>query len=173
MQPSTPSKRFATENAPIDDVLWTLCHGSMDPRLARLNEPHIRPLTELVLDLRGRGHIVPNFDPNDGGCNAGALILLETPGPEAAGSGFVSRDNPDQTARNMGHALDQAELKRGDVLLWNVVPYCISTPDRNGNATNAQVRAALPDTQLLIDRIPNLRAVVFCGRKAQFAAPDL
>jgi hypothetical protein len=141
----------------------------MDPRLARLNEPHLMPLTKLVEDIRARGFTVPNFDPNDGGCNARSLFLLETPGPKAVSSSFVSRDNPDPSAKNVGEALDRAGLQRSEVLLWNVVPYCISTADRNGKTTAKQVRESIPDTQALIDRLPHLKAVIFCGEKAREA----
>ena len=58
---------------------------------------------------------------------------------------------------------------RADVLLWNVVPYYLSTKDKNRNATSAQIRAAIPDTQAFVDALPNLKAIVFCGRKAQRA----
>jgi hypothetical protein len=69
----------------------------------------------------------------------------------------------------MGLALDQAGLLRADVLIWNVVPYCVSTIGKNRNATKAQVREAISDTQAFIDSLPNLRVVVFCGRKAEQA----
>jgi hypothetical protein len=38
-----------------------------DTREDRLNDPHVRPLMDLVRDLRNRGLDVPNVDPNDGG----------------------------------------------------------------------------------------------------------
>ena len=51
--------------------------GSSDPRLARLYEPHVEPLTRLISVIRDRagGQTVPNVDPNDGGINAPALFL--------------------------------------------------------------------------------------------------
>src|SRR5262245_33198532 len=72
-----------------------MAHGGvrLDTREDRLNDPHVRPLMELVRYLRSRGLDVPNVDPNDGGVNAQVLILLETPGPKAVASRFVSRDN--------------------------------------------------------------------------------
>jgi hypothetical protein len=81
-----------------------------DPREAQLHDPHVLPLMNVVRDLRAQGLIVPNVDPNDGGVNARVLVLLETPGPKAVASGFVSRDNPDPTARNLGLVLDEAGL---------------------------------------------------------------
>jgi uracil-DNA glycosylase len=127
----------------------------------------------LIKGLRVRGLTVPNIDPNDGGLNARALFLLETPGPMGVKFGFVSRDNPSPASRNMVSAFESAGLLRNQTLLWNVVPYYISTVDKNGNATNAQVLAAVPDTQAFIDGLPRLRVVVFCGRKAQRAMEHL
>src|SRR3982074_2124679 len=54
-------------------------------------------------------------------------------------SGFVSRDNPDPSAKNMGKVLDAAGFARWDVFLWNVVPYCVSTETQNRNATAAHI----------------------------------
>ena len=41
--------------------------------------------------------MIPHFDPLDGGSNAQVLFLMEAPGPKASASGFVSRNNPDET----------------------------------------------------------------------------
>jgi len=139
----------------------------------RLNDPHVRPLMDVVRDLRARGLVVPNVDPNDGGVDARILVLLETPGPRAVGSGFVSRDNPDPSARNMGKILDEAGFARSDVLLWNVVPYCISTETQSRHATTAHIREAIPACQAFIDCLPKLVAVVFGGRSAQRAQKSL
>jgi hypothetical protein len=144
--------------------------GSSDPRLARLYEPHVEPLTRLISVIRDRagGQTVPNVDPNDGGINAPALFLLESPGPKAAWTDFVSRDNPDPSARNMTCALRQAEFTREQTLLWNVVPQCVSTPEKNRNATRLQVRRAVPDTEAFVAALRVLRVIVFCGRRAQW-----
>jgi uracil-DNA glycosylase len=144
-----------------------------DPRIARLNDARFTNLMRLIDGMRDRGRShkleYPNVDPNDGGQNARALFLLETPGRKSVASGFVSRCNDDDTAKNMGRAWDKAKLLRADVLLWNVVPYYLSTKDKNRNATSAQIHAAIPDTQAFVDALPNLKAIVFCGRKAQRA----
>src|SRR6516162_8039324 len=121
-----------------------------DPREARLNDPHVVPLMNVVRDLRARGLVVPNVDPNDAGVNARVLVLLETPGPKSVASGFVSCDNPDPSAANLAQALDDASLARSDVLLWNVVPQCLSTATQNRNASAAEILAAAPDLQAFI-----------------------
>ena len=162
--------------------------ADLDPREARLNELHVRPLMELVHKLRKRfadiaetnGDLdppgVPNVDPTDGGVNARALFFLATPGRRAVGSGFVSQDNPDDTALNMRKALAEAGFRRPDVVLWNVVPYCVSTKYQDRKVSDAQVRKAVPDSQAFVDELlksRRLKVVVFCGLKAQLAGSFL
>src|SRR5262249_31271696 len=152
-----------------------MAHGGvrLDTRGDRLHDPHVRPLMDLVCDLRPRRLHVPNVDPNASGVDAQVLILLETPGPKAVGSRFVSRDNPDPSARNLGRVLDDARLARADVVVWNVVPQCLSSTEQNRNASAAEIRDASPDLQAFIDRLPKLAVVVFCGRPAQRAITDV
>ena len=128
---------------------------------------------DLVISMRARGLNIPNVDPFDGGVSARALFLLETPGPRAVGTGFVSRDNPDPSAKNIGTALDDAAFLRSEIVLWNVVPHCVSTVDKNRNVTSAQIRDAMPDTQAFVDCLSNLKVIVLCGRRAQKVAPLL
>jgi hypothetical protein len=146
----------------------------MDEREGRLSEPHVAPLMTLVREWREREQLdVPNVDPNDGGVNARMLVLLESPGPRAVGTGFVSRDNPDPSARNIARLLDSAGFARSEVLIWNVVPFCVSTVDRNRNASRSQIVAALPRTRAFIERLRDLRVIVLAGRRAQIVRPLL
>ena len=144
-----------------------------DPREKQLKEAHVLPLMELICSWRSQGWSVPSIDPLDGGIRAKALFLLESPGPQAVGSNYISRDNPDPSARNMADSLARAGLAREDTLLWNVVPYCVATRERNRNASSTQIKGARDFTQAFINCLPNLRAIVFCGRKAQIAKPLL
>jgi hypothetical protein len=41
------------------------------------------------------------------------------------------------------------------------------------DTTETQVREAVPDTQAFIDKLPDLKVVVFCGRKALMAKKHL
>jgi uracil-DNA glycosylase len=141
---------------------------SLDPRLERLDEEHVRELTAIIEGIRqrpGRPH-VPNVDPNDGGSLASALFLLESPGPKAVGTEFVSRDNPDPSARNMGRALDNAGFSRKEYVLWNVVPQCISTREQNRKPSRTQVGDAVADTLNFIRALKEPKVIVFCGRAA-------
>jgi hypothetical protein len=142
-----------------------------DDCLRRL-EPHILPLTKLVDSLRSSGLDTPDVDPNNGGINAKVLFFLETPGPKAV-NGLVSRDNLDPTARNFKSACDEVGLAREIMALWNVVPQCLSTPERSVNPTRAQIKAALPATLDFIGRFHNLRVIVFCGVSARYAMKKL
>jgi len=72
-------------------------------RAGMLSLPHMLPLRDFVESLRnemGPEYEIPHFDPLDGGINAQVLFLLEAPGSKAVASGFVSRHNPDETAKN-------------------------------------------------------------------------
>ncbi len=119
---------------------------------------------------------IPDFDPADGGITAKVLVLLEAPGPKA--TQYVSRDNPDPTARNIKSALEAAGVPRADTCLWNVVPFYIGRDDRTciRAAKQSDISIGAPFVLRLIDAMPNIRSVVLLGRKAQRVAahrPDL
>ncbi len=80
---------------------------------------------------------VPHFDPLDGGINARVLFLLEAPGAKAVASGFVSRNNPDETARNFFDLNMAAGIARRDTVCWNVVPWYIGTGTKREMTCNA------------------------------------
>ena len=97
-------------------------------RRAQLSESHIAPLTAFVEALRekvGSGVAIPDFDPWDGGVDAEILYLLEAPGPRAVASGFVSRNNPDESAKNFFQLNGEAKIPRKRTVTWNVVPWYI------------------------------------------------
>lgn len=157
-----------------------------DPRLDRLREPHVAPLTDYVLRLRakhGGGEAVPWFDPDDGGINARVLLLLEAPGPRALGtdsprpasrgSGFISATNNDPTARITLACRTEAGLTADQCVHWNAVPWYIGDGTRIRPATTADLVAALPATRELLGLLPDLRVVVLLGNKAQDAWPRL
>jgi len=116
---------------------------------------------------------VPDFDPCDGGVTARALFLLEAPGPQAVASGFVSRNNPDPTARNMCELLSEAGLLRKDTLLWNVVPWYCGDGQRIQAPSRDDIRKGLTVLPKLLAILRDLRCVVLVGRKAQQARSAL
>ena len=93
-------------------------------RAAMLEQSHIKPLIKYLADVKARHpeKELPYFDPCDGGIGAKTLFLLEAPGPKAVGSTFISRNNPDPTARNLCELLLEANIARADTLIWNIVP---------------------------------------------------
>jgi hypothetical protein len=132
-------------------------------RRAALSQPHKAPLVAFVEHLRGRcgqGRRVPDFDPLDGGVHAECLFLLEAPGGRAVASGFVSRDNPDETAKNFFLLNEEAGLTRANTVIWNVVPWYVGTGSRIRAATRADIAAAAPFLDEFLGLLPRLRVVV-------------
>lgn len=117
-----------------------------------------------------RTRSVPNIDPDDGGAFAKILVLLESPGPRAVNSNFVSCCNDDPSARNMKFVLRRVGLRRKDVIIWNVVPWCVSSVTKNSRVSHQQVRDAARQTQEFLETIKGLRAVIFAGKFAQYAS---
>ena len=140
-------------------------------RVDMISNPHIKPLTDFVATIReekGLGYDVPYFDPMDGGVEGKVLFVLEAPGPKAVHSGFISRNNPDQSATNMFGLLTEARFRRDETILWNIVPWYI------GDERHKKIRAAkredieegLPYLYRLISLLPNLKAIVLVGKNA-------
>jgi len=139
--------------------------------------PHVAPLTAFAASLRTRPNVkVPDFDPLDGGVNAKILFLFEKPGPMTdalregqRGSGFVSRNNNDPTAKATLHFMKVAAIPRRDTLIWNVIPWW----DGHIKFSAPDLEAALPELDRLLSLLPQLRSVVFVGRTAAKASPHL
>ena len=142
-------------------------------RLLALGSDHVRELATFIAGLRTDVLKFPDIDPTDGGARARALFLLESPGRKAVDSGFVSFDNPDGSARNLTKLLSFSGIDRRHVVLWNACPYCVSTKEKNRNATKRQILGALPETKKFIQMLPNLLVVVLCGKRAQWASNSL
>ena len=142
-------------------------------RRGLLDYPHMRPLTQMIGALRdeGRGY-VPDMDPLDGGVRARLLFLMEKPGPMTApgeikkqGSGFISRDNDDQTAAAIFGFMNAARIPRDQTLLWNAIPWWNGTI----RITPQEWRDGLSRLEALTALLPDLRGVVLVGKKAERA----
>jgi uracil-DNA glycosylase len=141
-------------------------------RHQQLAEPHIAPLTDFVRALRaelGDSASVPDFDPWDGGVHAEVLFLLEAPGGRAVGSGFISRNNPDETAKNFFELNQAAGIPRRRTVTWNVVPWYIGTGTKIRAAKTSDVAQAEESLRSLLRMLPRLKAIVLIGRAAQKA----
>ena len=144
--------------------------------MRELQAPHIRPLTTFVEELReeaGAGAEIPYFDPWDGGVEARILFLLEAPGPKAVRSGFVSRNNPDETAKNFHELNMEAGIDRKTTIIWNAVPWYIGDGTKIRAATPKDLKDGLKPLPRLLELLPNLRSIVLVGRKAEKATTQL
>ncbi|MDO6462085.1 uracil-DNA glycosylase [Granulosicoccaceae sp. 1_MG-2023] len=142
---------------------------ALDVRLSQINESSIAPLTAFVQRLRekmGADAAIPYFDPWDGGVNAEALFLLEAPGPKARNSGFVSMNNPDETAKNLFVISREAGIDRKRIAIWNTVPWYIGSDSKIRPATAADIARGIESLAELIQLLPKLRAIVLVGQKA-------
>jgi len=147
-----------------------------EARVAMLQRPHIAPLTSFVDDIRSKlsdPSGVPYFDPLDGGIAAKLLIVLEAPGPKAVRSGFVSRNNPDDTARNVFNVFRQAGFARSETAMWNIVPWYIGTGQKIRAASAKDIRSGLPYLNRLLALLPNLQGIGLLGKKAARVKLDL
>jgi uracil-DNA glycosylase len=139
-------------------------------RVARLQEPHIAPLTAFIDRIRRTTdphapYWAPYFDPKSGGIKAQVLLLMESPGPKVSQTGFVSADNPDGTAENVSCLLKLAGLSRDRVLMWNSFPWQLSAKQVVVPGEN-HLREAAPATLELISLLPQLKVVVLVGSRA-------
>jgi uracil-DNA glycosylase len=138
-------------------------------RREMLREPHISPLTDFVEALRaerGFTNEVPYFDPMDGGVNAKVLFILEAPGAKAVSSGFISRNNPDETAKNMFNFLNHVGFDRRESALWNIVPWYIGTGQKIRPARKTDIEQGLRYLEQLLNLLPVLENIVLVGAKA-------
>jgi uracil-DNA glycosylase len=147
-----------------------------EARRAQLSEPHIAPLSAFVASLReelGPLAHVPDFDPWDGGTQAEVLFLLEAPGGRAVSSGFVSRNNPDETARNFFEMNCAAGIPRGRTVTWNIIPWYLGSGTKIRPATQRDIHASADALRRLLALLPRLTAVVLIGRAAEKAIPSI
>jgi hypothetical protein len=146
--------------------------GACAARSKQLHEPHIAPLTVFVETLRAQvgAHVsIPNFDPWDGGIDAEILYLLEAPGPKAVLTGFVSRNNPDESVKNFFELNAEAKIPRKRTVTWNIVPWYIGDGKHIRSANRDDLQTGIRELPRLFSLLPRLCAVVLVGRKAEQA----
>jgi uracil-DNA glycosylase len=139
-------------------------------RLQRVWDAHVAPLNRLVEEIRkerGSGFAVPYFDPADGGVQAECLYVMEAPGARAVRTGFVSRNNPDETARNVCVLSAEAGLPRALTAIWNIVPWYIGDESSIRAATGVDIVGGWPYLQRVLELLPRMKVAVLLGRKAQ------
>lgn len=162
----------APDNISEDAPYLLKDQAERERRIGMLTLPHMKPLTDYLVSIRAKcrqDHHIPDYDPCDGGIQARALFLLEAPGPQAVGSGFVSRNNPDPTARNMWHLMRDAGMPRSDTLIWNICPWYVGENGHIVPVKAKDIREALPYLSELLGLLPHLQKIVLVGGKAQSA----
>lgn len=142
-------------------------------KLARIRAPHVVPLNDLADRIAeaeglGRGE-VPYVDPDTGGIDARMLVLLDNPSTKAesaTGSGLLSLDNNDRTARNCREAYARHGVRSKDVVHWNVVPFPVAGV-KNGGSTPAERARSVRWTREIVDLLPDLEIVLLLGAAAR------
>ncbi len=126
-------------------------------------------LDEFISSLRQKhsNYYVPNFDSNNAKENALILFLFEKPGPmtdpKNGGSGFISQDNNDPTARATKDFLSKAGIDRKDAIFWN----CISGWNGTRKITPEERKEAKVEINELLRILVNLESIVFVGNEAK------
>jgi hypothetical protein len=141
-------------------------------RRARTYDGDPGKLNRWVDGLRSTlGEQIPYFDPAAATHGARVLLLFQDPSQEAEeGSGFISRHNNDQTARNAYLAAEEAGLAYEVSLHWNVVPWWIANPGKPRRTAAAEALRARPFLVQLFELLdPSPDVVVVSGRQAQAA----
>ncbi len=147
---------------------------------ARLWEDHVAPVNRFVEVMRaeltaergiedgGPPVYVPYIDPDSGGIRARVLFLLESPaGPAALGSGMLSADNNDETARNVWRAYAATGLPRTAGLHWNAVPWYVGDGKRNASVKAVEVERGRQYLSRLLDLTPEVSVLLALGKPAQ------
>lgn len=142
-------------------------------KLAHIRDRHVAPINALadrVADAEGfaRG-LVPYVDPQLGGVDAEVLALLDNPSTKAeagTGSGLLSLENDDLTARNCAKAYNAFGLTPGKVVHWNVAPAPIAGAKNGRSSASERVRGARWLRELL-ELLPNLRVILLMGDMAR------
>ncbi len=120
----------------------------------------------------------PLFDPDFGGIHATVALLFATPGPAVSsgttqpGTGFVSPDNPDPSAKRTNDVLVNAGIPRCDVVIWNAIPwYLPRKQDRTlNNGSAADQKLAAPLLFEFLSLCPRLNVLVLLGNIARDVA---
>lgn len=128
-----------------------------------------------IREKEGFNEEIPDFDPKNGNLNAKFLLVLEAPGPKAIKTGYISIDNPDLTAKNLGRQLTKANVYPSEIAIWNIVPWYVGNDSKtriravNGNEVDVGIRYL----KKLISIIPNLKCIVLVGAAARKAHVEL
>ncbi|GLB64901.1 hypothetical protein NCCP2495_27810 [Dietzia sp. NCCP-2495] len=149
-----------------------------DPAIVAVKRAHVRDLhvapinaiADAVADAEGiaRG-LVPYVDPQLGGVEAEVLALLDNPSTKAeagTGSGLLSLENDDGSARRCAGIYNDFGLTPQQVVHWNVAPAPISGT-KNGRSSAAERARGARWLSELRALLPNLKVVLLMGAMAR------
>jgi hypothetical protein len=180
-----PEQTFIQNTAVRRSRLLSLRHNSaeVERRRARVDQSPVASLNAWVRDVRlspllpsGAGDTVPWFDPDGGGELAKLLFLMQDPSAVAYGTGFISPDNDDYSARNATVACEAAGLRPDIRVHWNIFPHWVNITKKGKlvdpgrpvqTYRQAQPAAVRFLGELLEARLPNLQVLVLLGKEAQ------
>lgn len=164
----------------IDEARSLRNPGVREARLKMLGCRHVASLTRYVEELRPEveqlrleldiGELVPYFDPLDGGIDAKCLFIIEAPGIGPVKSGYISRNNDDDTAENFFNlnSEDDVDLDRTLTASWNLVPWYLGDGKRIWHPNTSEKAAGLAHLQrLLSGPMRNVEVVVLSGKPAR------
>ncbi|MBU1075451.1 uracil-DNA glycosylase [Patescibacteria group bacterium] len=155
----------------MDDYPKSLGNENIRKKRTKLLKlKHFLPLTIFVNEIRKEQGVtkkIPYFDSFDGGVFAECLFVLEAPGSKAVRSGFVSRNNPDETAKNFFEMNNIAGIERDKTIIWNIIPWYIGSGNKIRPAKQNDINKGIPYLTRLLPLLPHLRVIVLVGRKAQ------
>ncbi len=103
------------------------------------------------------------------GSTRGCWCCLDNPSTKAeagTGSGLLSLENNDRTARNCREAYDRHGVDWRDVIHWNVVPFPVAGV-KNGGSTVAERARAVPWTREVVGLLKELEVVLLLGGAAR------
>lgn len=147
------------------DALAVKLEHLRDPQVAALNA-----LADSVADAEGiaRG-LVPYVDPQLGGVDARVLALLDNPSTKAeagTGSGLLSLENDDRSARNCAAFYNDVGIGPELLVHWNVAPAPVSG-EKNSGSSVAERERGVVWLREFVTLLPDLRVVLLMGENAR------
>lgn len=140
---------------------------------AHVRARHVAPLNSVadkIAEDEGLAPgLVPYVDPQLGGTHARILALLDNPSTKAeagSGSGLLSLENDDNTAKNCARLYNELGLGPELFVHWNVAPAPISGAKNSGSSAAERERGARWLKEI-VALLPHLEVVLLMGNMAR------
>jgi len=141
----------------------------LEAKRERLFEPHVASINAYAQRLEVRtGKAIPAADPDSGGQFSRVLLLFESPSRKGVqrGSGMISCDNDDVSAKNVWEAHRDTGLRRQTCIAWNIVPWYVGTEESNEPPTEEDLHKGSELLPSFIELLPDLKVVIPVGKAA-------